>query len=483
MNQSKNVKFSVFVDLANSVENNRVGKRLLYDLLAKLNTYDHIARIFVLNDPESGNMTNPTDVPSAELYHNSDATKHQYYMFEQENGYSEFFNKVLNIDQNYKLNQANTSDIIYITAQNNTALINLRQIYAVIPNPNVITIKIDTAHPSTTNSVIQEVMDLLSLSRKPLSIRIAKGALSPNVQGKILSYVDKYRTPDKSRVVVVYPSSEKYQEHYVDKAIYNMYLTDPAVDLDERITSVTPTTIARFLAKLLTDKSRAHTPVKSRKGRLVSGIRRFTRKVLGRASSRRKQTRDLDLELPAYKRSSRKSSKKSSKIAKSTIQQKSSNTAEVTEQLRIAAKYAAEVERLDTLIAESGKSRQDKQKTQDSRDKIIDINRKYKTHRTAFIRAIKALFRSGSGSVKSKLYAMYSNSGNPKHKQLLERIIRVLDDKEFISNSMGNTANNYVDVKKVKRAYQDTLRENMAANPGFFKKLTRKRILGRLSAA
>jgi len=516
MNQSKTnkFKFSVFVDLANSipftlnskptlggrefgetsvprhwarnpvstVEDNQNEKKLLYDLLAKLNTYDHIARIFVLNNPEAELNTRPADVPSDELYHNTDATKNQYYMFNQETGSYEFFAKVLNIDQTYKLNQAQTSDIIYITDQNNRNLINLRRIYASIPNPNVITIKIDTSSPSATNSNIQEVMDFLSLSRKPLSIRITKNALHSNMQAKVLSHVDKYRKPDNKRVAVVYPAVDKYQSHYADRSLFNMYLTEPAVDLDDRISSVTTAAVARFLARLLTGRADAHKPVKSRRGRLVSGIRRFTRKVLGRASSRGKQARNLDRELPSKQQ---RSSKKTSKRAKSIKQSVSATPAEVTKQLQVAVKYMAEVARLDTLIAESGKSRQDKQKTQEHRDRIININMKYRAHRIGFIRAIKGLFRSGTGTVKSHLYALYSKISDTKHKQVLERIIRLLDDRDFIANSMGNTANkanNYVDIRKVKRVYQDTLRENIAANLGFFKKLTRKRILSQLTS-
>ena len=481
MNQSKTnkFKFSVFVDLANSIEDNQNGKKLLYDLLAKLNTYDHIARIFVLNNPEAELNTIPSmDVPSDELYHNTDATKNQYYMFNQETGSYEFFAKVLNIDQTYKLNQAQTSDIIYITDQNNRNLINLRRIYASIPNPNVITIKIDTSSPSATNSNIQEVIDFLSLSRKPLSIRIAKSALPSNMQAKVLSHVDKYRKPDNKRVVVVYPAVDKYQSHYAERAVFNMYLTDPTVDLDDRISSVTTASIARFLARLLTSQV-VGTTVKSRRGRLVSGIRGFTRKVLGRASSRGKLARNLDRELPSKQQ---RSSKKTSKRAKSIKQSVSATPAEVTKQLQTAAKYMAEVARLDTLIAESGKSRQDKQKTPEHLQKIIDINLKYRAHRIGFIRAIKGLFRSGSGTVKSRLYTLYSSISNPKHKQILERIIRLLDDRDFIANSLRNTANNYIDIRKVKRVYRDTLSENIAANPGFFKKLTRKRIISQLTS-
>lgn len=475
MNQSKTnkFKFSVFVDLSNSLDNDQPGKKQLYDLLAKLNTYDHISRIFVLSNPESELNTVPAGVPNDELYHNSDVTKHQYYMFGQETGTYEFFNKVLNIDQNYKLNQATTSDIIYITAQNNRNLINLRQIYASIPNPNVITIKIDTSSPPASNSNIQEVIDFLTLPKKPLSIRIAKGVFPSNIQSKVLSLVDKYRQQDNKQVVALYPADAKYNDHYADKSIFNMYTTDPSVDLDDRISSVNTTTVARFLARLLTSQTVGKT-IKSRRGRIVSGIKRITRKVLGRASSRGKQARDLDREFP--KRSSRKTSKRVK-----AIKPKVATPAEVTEQLEMAAKYMAEVARLDTLIAESGKSRQDKQKTPEQRERIVNINLKYRTHRIGYIRAIKGIFRSGSGTVKSRLYALYSNISDTKHRQILERIIRLLDDRDFIANSMGNTTNSYVDVRKVKSAYQNTLRENMAANPGFFKKLTRKRILGQLT--
>jgi hypothetical protein len=300
------------------------------------------------------------------------------------------------------------------------------------------------------------------------------------MQAKVLAYVDKYRKPDNKRVVVVYPAVDKYQSHYADRSLFNMYLTEPAVDLDDRISSVTTACIARFLARLLTGRADAHKPVKSRRGRLVSGIRRFTQKVLGRASSRGKLARNLDRELPYLPQTSKKPSKR----AKSIKQSVSATPTEVTEQLQVAAKYLAEIARLDTLIAESSKSRQDKQKTQEHRQNIININKKYRTHRIGFIRAIKGLFRLGPGSVKTRLHALYSSISDPKHKQVLERIIRLLDDQDFIANSMGNTANkanNYVDIRKVKRAYQDTLRENIAANPGFFKKLTRKGILSQLT--
>ncbi len=469
MKQPGASKFSVFVDLMPVIESNRQAKIQLYDLLAKLNTYDHIERIFVLNNP----VDKPEDVPGSELYHNSDDTKKQYYMFNQMAGSRDFFNKVLNIDQNYKLNQAIPSDIVYITSQDNHELGNLRQIYAQILNPNVITIKLDTSRPGLANTSITEFADFLSLSGKPLGVRITRGALPSNMQAKVLSYVDKFRTQDPSRIVAVYPAADKYHTHGTDRALFNMYLTD-SQDLDARITSVTNATMARFLVKLLTVKSLEHKPVKSRKGRMVSGLRRFTRKLLGKVSSRRKQALDMNKEFASRKPSER-TSKRPTGTSSKTIKPLGNNE-DIASQLEYAAKYLAEIERLDTLIAESGKSRQQKQKSVGQRSIIEDIHRRYRTHRIAYIRAIRNLFSYGPGTAKSRLHAIYRQAERPKTKKLIERILRMLDDKDAINN-MRNT----IDTKALKREYANTIRQNIAANPGFFKKLTRKRILSQLS--
>ncbi len=474
MKQTSAFRFSVFVDLMPVIENNKTARTQLYDLLAKLNTYDHIARIFVLNNP----VDRPMDVPSDELYHNSDKTKHQYYMFNQITGTSDFFNKVLNIDQNYKLNQAKTSDIVYITSQDNRELANLRQIYAQILNPNVITIKLNTQSAKSLIGGIQEFVEFLTLSRKPLSVRITNGALPADIQGKALAYINKYRTQDPSRIVTVYPAGDKYNAHQLDSTIFNMYLTDADTDLVGRIGSVSKSATARFLAKLLTGKSEISIPSPVKRG-LASKLRRFTRKVLGRVSSRRKQYHDLNQEFPVHK-SSRKSSPKSRKSTES-VAGVTENGEPIANKLKLAAKYLAEIERLDTLIAESGKSRQQKQKTSAQRTIIEDINRRYLQHRKDFIRAIRGLFNTGTGTAKSKLHTVYSSTANSKTKQLLIRLIRVLDDKASINiHSVNNYNNHMPSVNTIMNDYKYTLRQNISANPGFFKKLTRKRILGKL---
>lgn len=468
--QSAKFKFSVFVDLGHIIKNNKNAKVMLYDLLAKLNTYDHIARIFVLNEYSPI----PDDVPGDELYHNTDNIKSQYYMFYQQPGTPEFFDKVLNIDKNYKLDQAKTSDIVYITTHDNTELINLRMIYNVIPNPNVITIKFDSANPNLVKSGIQEVIDFLSLSGNPLSVRITKNVMTSTLQAKVLSYVDKYRSQDPSRVVVVRPANTKYQEQQPEKSLFNMYLTDPDIELGDRITSVTPINMARFLARLLTTKSDLHKPVKTGKAKLASRLRRFTRKTLGRVSSRRKQTMALDRELPNVKSGRVKLSRKS-KSAPTKL-----NNSEVADMMNTASKYLAEIERLDTLIAESGKSRQQKQKTTVQQSVIKDINRQYRMHRSGFIRAIRNLFKQGGSSAKSSLYNISATTTNSKTRQLLARIMHVLDDKSIMGNSTVNKRNNLIDVNRLRSNYANTLRQNIATNPGFFKKLTRKRILSQL---
>lgn len=464
------------------------AKIQLYDLLAKLNTYDHIERIFVLNKM----VDRPADVPNDELYNNQDDTKKQYYMFNQMTGTNDFFNKVLNIDQNYKLNQAKTSDIVYITYQNNRELENLRLMYAQILNPNVITIKLNTSGYNLTKTGIQAVMDFLSLSGKPHSINIANDTLPSNIQKKVVSYVAKYqpRNTVTNRNIVIYPAEYKYQDHDRTPSIFDMYITDPAIDFMVRvvnpdyitpkesiklITSVTSSSIARFLAKLLTTKSLAHKPGKSRKSRLASGVRRFTRKVLGRVSSRRKQALELNRELPSRRSSKRAIYSTATPPSKANVPL--GNNAAVNAQLEYAAKYLSEIARLDTLIMESGKSRQQKQKTTAQRSIIENIHRRYREHRIAYIRAIKNLFSHGPGNAKSRLHAIFRQAERPKTKQLIERIIRILDDKDRISN-MQNTN---IDTKTLKREYANTIRQNIAANPGFFKKLTRKRILSQLS--
>lgn len=476
MRQLSKFKFSVFVDLSHVIKDIQNSRILLYGLLAKLNTYDHIDRIFVLNNYSP----TPYDVPGDELKHNNDTTKSQYYMFYQQPGTPEFFNKVLNIDDNYKLDQAKTSDIVYITTQDNTDLANLRMIYYVIPNPNLITIKFYSTDPDLFKSGINDVIDFLSLSGKPLSIRIAKNAIPSTLQTKVLSYVDKYRSQDPRRVVTVYPARDKYQVPQTDSSLFNMYFTDPSTelltdDLVARITSVTPINMARFLSKLFTIKSDPNTLIKTGgKVRLASRLRRFTRKVLGRVSSRRKQALDLDEELRIIKSSRVKSSRKS-KPASTKL-----NSVEVRERLSTAAKYLAEIERLDSLIAESGKSRQQKQKTSSQRSVIEDINRQYRAHRSGFIRAIRNLFKHGESSAKSYLYNIDATTTNHRTKKLIERIMRVLDDKSIISNITANKRNNLIDVDKLRRNYAGTLRQNISANPGFFKKLTRKRILSQV---
>jgi hypothetical protein len=452
------------------IENNRMAQTLLYDLLAKLNTYDHIARIFVLNNP----VDRPMDVPSDELYHNSDKTKHQYYMFNQMTGTSDFFNKVLNIDQNYQLNQAQTSDIVYITSQDNRELANLRQIYAQILNPNVITIKLNTQSAKSLIGGIQEFVEFLTLSRKPLSVRITNGALPADIQGKALAYINKYRTQDPSRIVTVYPAGDKYNAHQLDSTIFNMYLTDADTDLVGRIGSVSKSATARFLAKLLTGKFEFSGTGPVKRG-LGSKLRRFTHKVLGRVSSRRQA---LNQEFPVHK-SSRKSSPKSRKSTES-VAGVTENGEPIANKLKLAAKYLAEIERLDTLIAESGKSRQQKQKTSAQRTIIEDINRRYLQHRKDFIRAIRALFNTETETAKFKLHTLYSSTANSKTKQLLSRLIRVLDDKAFINIYSVNKKHIPPSVNTIMEDYKDTLRQNISANPGFFKKLTRKHILGQL---
>ena len=448
-----------------------MAQTLLYDLLAKLNTYDHIERIFVLNSPS----VTPADVPSDELYHNSDETKHQYYMFNQMTGTSDFFNKVLNIDQSYQLNQAKTSDIVYITSQDNLELANLRQIYAQILNPNVITIKLNNQSTKSVIEGIQEVIEFLTLSRKPLSVRITNGALPADIQGKVLTYVDKYRPQDPSRIVLVYSAADKYREHHMDHTVFNMYLTDADTDLDGRIGSVTKPVVARFLVKLLTGKSEISMPSPVKRG-LASKLRRFTRKVLRRVSSRRQA---LNQEFPVHK-SSRKSSPKIRKSTES-VAGVTENGEPIANKLKLAAKYLAEIERLDTLIAESGKSRQQKQKTSAQRTIIEDINRRYLQHRKDFIRAIRALFNTETETAKFKLHTLYSSTANSKTKQLLSRLIRVLDDKASINiHSVNNYNNHMPSVNTIMNDYKYTLRQNISANPGFFKKLTRKRILGKL---
>jgi hypothetical protein len=465
----------VFVDLMPVIENNRIARAQLYDLLAKLNTYDHIERIFVMNSPSD----RPADVPSDELYHNSDKTKLQYYMFNQMVGTSDFFNKVLNIDQSYKLNQAKTSDIVYITSQDNRELANLRQIYEQILNPNVITIKLNTQSAKSVIGGIHEVVEFLTLSRKPLSVRITNGALPANIQGKVLTYVDKYRPQDPSRTVLVYSAADKYREHHMDRAIFNMYLTDADTDLDGRIGSVTNSATARFLAKLLTGKSEISMPSPVKRG-LASKLRRFTRKVLGRVSSRRQQQKALNQEFPIHKSSRRQISRKSKKSAKS-VARVTEDGEPITNKLKQAAKYLEEIERLDTLIAESGKSRQQKQKTSAQRTIIENINSQYLQHRKGFVRAIRALFNVGTGTAKSRLHTVYSSTANSKTKQLVSRLIRVLDDKASINiHSVNNNNKLAPSVNTIMKDYKDTLRQNIAANPGFFKKLTRKRILSRL---
>jgi len=476
MKQSNMFRFSVFVDLMPVIENNRMARTLLYDLLAKLNTYDHIERIFVLNSPSPSGM--PADVPSKELYTNSDETKKQYYMFNQMTGTSDFFNKVLNIDQSYKLNQAKTSDIVYITSQNNHDLTNLLQIYARILNPNVITIKLNTQKTEYVTNRIRDVIDFLTLSRKSLSVSVAKGALPVDIQSKVIAYVSKFLRQDSRREVTVKPAVDRHVTNTPsnDHNIFDMYLTDADTDLDGRTGSVSKSATVRFLIKLLTSKSDVSGTVPAKRG-LASKLRRFTHKVLGRVSSRRKQAMAINQEFPGQKSSRRQSARKSQKSTKSVAGFTEDDDG-ITSKLKLAAKYLAEVERLDTLIAESGKSRQQKQKTPMQRTIIEDINRRYQQHRLDFIRAIRGLFNAGPGTMKSKLHTMYSSTANSKTKQLLSRLIRVLDDKASINTASINTAPL---VNTLTNNYKETLQQNIAANPGFFKKLTRKRILGQIN--
>ena len=475
MKQSRVFRFIVFVDLMPVIENNRIARAQLYDLLAKLNTYDHIERIFVMNSPSD----RPADVPSDELFQNPVETKKQYYMFNQMAGTSDFFNKVLNIDQNYQLNQAQTSDIVYITSQDNLELANLRQIYAQILNPNVITIKLNTQSTKSAIEGIQEFVEFLTLNRKPLGVRVASGALPADIQGKVLAYVDKYRPQDPRRIVTVYPAADKYREHNMDRAIFNMYLTDADTELVGRIGSVSKSATARFLAKLLTGKSEFSGTGPVKRG-LASKLRRFTHKVLGRVSSRRQQQKAFNREFPIHKSSRRQSSRKSKKSA-NPDSRAIDDDAFITNQLKQAAKYLEEIERLDTLIAESGKSRQQKQKTTSQRTIIEDINRQYQQHRNGFVMAIRALFNTETETAKSRLHTLYSSTANSKTKQLLSRLIRVLDDKAFINIHSVNKKHIPPSVNTIMKDYKDTLQQNIAANPGFFRKLTRKRILGQIN--
>lgn len=458
--------FALFVDLLPYIKSDLAAKKHLYTLLAELNTYKHITRIFVLNDDPNVQVDDELDVVP-------DKTKESYFNFGQEVGNRYFFSKTLDIESGYQLTQLRPTDIVYLTSQDNITPANLQRIYNVIPNPNVITIKINT-QSGTANQSLSEVGRFLALSPQPLTVRISELAMSSNKRTAVLNYIAKYRKSDPIRYVNVYSANDSAIRD--DTALFNMFVMHPEKVLSDRITSVTTNVNVTFLAKLFTAKS-SQSPsghlavVKTLPGKLGSKLRRITRKLTGRVSSRLKLSRAA-----ATPSSARKISKAKSKA-------RSKPGPGLGNFLKPTGKILTEIARLDTLIAESGEERQRKQKKDNVRQRIADVNKRYRQHRVAYVKALMNLFKlkrtDPDEMAKARIYELYNGpAASSADRKVLEKVLRVLDSKSLVQNMMAAqgipAALINVTSSEFRNQYRQTIKNNIATDPGFMKKMSRK---------